>query len=351
MTQIGRTEDVATALARFAESLEDLQTADDGSIIANNDSAYAGIQMLRLARTLFPTHTSHQNRADGDSFKTAPPVYGGLLPVPVLTEIAALEALLRRSALYAKHTAFVLPSSIIIDGRRMGPPGPAELDLLSTNSNLLPLLRTGRCSVLPQTFRSVFTSDEREIDSITEAPMIQVGDPTFAPLNNRRFRGTVADELVLLHQFVLPYYPSIDSASLAQVATEETDAFEVFMAWFTRRLAQLVKEPSEGDIRDLVEEIDEGVARLHVEATAVSKKSRILRGAAVGGFAVSVGSVPAAALGLPPAMAASVAGIAGAASLRDVLKEHAARRGRLAQLRQSEFFVPYVSGFTSSREV
>lgn len=331
------------ALTRFAESLDGL-LLEDGRVVMNSDANYASFQMIRLARELFPGKSRWESRRNmDDDFERSPPLYGGLIPLDNASPRRLAESLLQKTTLYSKHTAFVLPIHVKLDGADLALANHQSLELLERNFELLPLIRAGRCSVMPQAIETVLVDDDRRVHSLTSAPMEQGIQATYAPLNQRTLVEKVDHQLLVLQQFILPYFPDIDSDKLATLVTDETESFELFMSWLTRRFAEYANSPEDQNFAELVAEIDEGVARLRVEAASLHRTSRLLRNTSIGTFGISLGALIGASLGLPAGVAAPVAGIVGSVNFIEVIKEVAARRKDRLDLRRSEFYIPYLA--------
>lgn len=334
------------ALNEFVRSLHYLEETLETRGPRSSEENYALAKMLGLARALYPTVMYEDVANDrGDDFETDPPIFGGLVPIKKVAAPALLEPLLRKSTLYAKHTSFVTPHRIHLNGLLNGSDASVS-ELLALNRSMLPLLAAGRCSVLPAQIELNIDESHIKLRSTTTAPMVQEAKAAnFAPLNQGVLGLTqsTSDRVLLLREFVLPYYPEVDSNKLAELASEETDAFEGFMSWFTGRVRDVAANPEAEDLNEVLDEIDEGVAKLRIEAANLARSSYLLRGATISGFSITLGSVVGAAFGLPASTAAVVAGITGASTLTEVIRDAAARRKEQAPLRSNTFFLPYLN--------
>lgn len=326
------TDTIDVAMSRFASSLKSLETVDHRNL-SDRALANASIEMLRLSRVLFPTSGYWESNSDDEKFERQASFLGGLVPLELANEVRLLEPLLRRSTLYARHTVFVLPQHVRYAGDRTYVAPAASLDALRLNRQLLPLVSAGRCSVLPQSLEVSLNNDTHNAFNRSTAPLDQPPDANYVPLNRARVTGT--KEVLVMHHFLLPYYPEAEPKVLAKLATEETDAFELFMAWMTKKVGEAAANPETTDLADLVAEIDEGVAKLRITAENLARTSRLLRGASVGAFALSLGALAG------PAPMQTAAGIVGGVNLIELVREEVSRRRQSLDLRASEFFVPY----------
>ncbi|WP_328617214.1 hypothetical protein OHS18_13310 [Amycolatopsis sp. NBC_00355] len=86
-----------------------------------------------------------------------------------------------------------------------------------------------------------------------------------------------------------------------------------------------------------MEEIDEGVAKLNLEAARI-KKSRLIQRATTSTFPLSLG----VATLFPGVTSATIVGFVGAYKIIELLREHIEIKKSDISMRKSEFFIPFV---------
>lgn len=176
---------IDVAISRFASSLKGIDVGDRAYL---NEAALASasIEMLRLARVLFPTTGYWESNSEDEEFEQRASFLGGIVPLELVNEVRFLEPLLRRSTLYARHTVFVLPQHVRYYGDRTWVAPAESVNALNLNRQLLPLVSAGRCSVLPQTLEISLSDRTQNAFNRSAAPLDQPADATYAPLNRAR---------------------------------------------------------------------------------------------------------------------------------------------------------------------
>lgn len=209
-------------------------------------------------------------------------------------------------------------------------------EVLDLSAKYADLVRAGKIAFIPETV--VYFHDEiGEVhDNVYSAPLIQSTHVPYLPLTRRTPVTSPYDQFVV-KSIILPYFPNIDLVALGRIAHEESDSFVRFGGYLRRRLADIAAADSVETIANLAEEIDYNVAELKIEADKL-KRNRHLANAEVAFFATSI-AMAAAAPGPTPT---AIAGIAGSATLLDLLRRRGERRDAMADLKKSDFYVPYL---------
>ncbi|MFC6084253.1 hypothetical protein [Sphaerisporangium aureirubrum] len=197
--------------------------------------------------------------------------------------------------------------------------------------------RAGRAVFLPREF---IVHDETAMRSEASrhfapyAPSVQ--DAVFVPANQAaRLPGGL--EPLTLSRLMLPYFEGATPETLIKLRESESEAFSRFAYWMRAKLKEFDGAPSEAAIRDIVAELDYGVAELAVEARKLSR-GRLLNGVHVGFFSISIAVVAMN----PDPLTQQIAGMVGSVTLLDLVREIVASRDARDDLRKSEFFVPYL---------
>ena len=329
-------DDLTAHLERFTDNLKRIDF--NGSSLAPNEYSREAVgDLILIYRSMFGG--SGQDYGKAHTEITFPPgARGSIVPLEHFNEINLMNPLLQRTSLYSRRTAFIRPIDVV--GRDLFLYGTQLDTLLLENKMLLPLVQAGRCIVLPRKLTIVFDyADTWDRSShgrySVAAPLLQGDAAEYTPLNKVRFRPSAADDVLIFKQFLLPYYPNVSADKLAKIADDESDAFVRFVRWLTEKVAELASHPESTDIRQLLEEIEAGVASLVAEARKLAT-SRVFQGIKLSFFTMSLAALlagQAQALG-------DVAGIAGAVSLMDILRDEVGRRDRLADFKQSEMYLP-----------
>lgn len=330
--------EVPPALERFAESLGYVEL-DGDEVREGVSSRDAGLNLIRLCRAMFPGSGTQDSLygSDGGAFSHRPEGNRAIVPLERFDGLSLMNPLLKRNSLYAEQTAFVLPVDVTLTDESLPGSGVGTTALLARNKALEPLVRAGRCVVLPQRLTIRWEQEARRLEYDATAPLHQKGVVDYAPLNPHVPRPSVDDDLLVFKQFMLPYFPNVPQEILERVVVYETDAFTHFIGWLRKRVADLAEKPEEDDLAGLLAEIDEGVARLNLIARRLASSSW-MRGVDVAFFPVTLGSL----LVLDVQTAAMVAGVAGSVRLVDLLKRYAQRSLDLAPVREDVFFLPYL---------
>lgn len=199
------------------------------------------------------------------------------------------------------------------------------------------LLATGKFAILPRAVRTVYGSVSEETIKEYGAPLVQgPGSAPYLPLN--RSRLSPLRDLLVYEEVVLPYFPGARLEDIAKIAEEETEAFLLFTTFLRNRLVEISRADSSQDIRQLVDELRAGAASIALEAKKI-QKGNLLRGAQMATFTVSL-----IATVIPDVTSAvsDIAGITGAVSLLELLRETVGHQKEQLTLRNSEFYVPYL---------
>jgi hypothetical protein len=273
-----------------------------------------------------------------------------LTPVPSSYDIRDAAALLSYTALYSGNGILVLPLKIehirisSFDSGYIFPLGGCSTDTILKamlfNYRYRNLVEHGRLLFLPQVMHNRHESPEAYVESTTSAPLLQ--DPqnlTFTPLNKvPELAAVLAQrEVIQVAEFLLPYFPDASLQDILRIKESESDSFVLFSAYLKRRLAALSEAKSLSDIEDIQTEITAGVARLRIEAKKVAG-SKLMRNAEIGLFGLSLAGIIS---GDGP-LTHILAGVAGSASLMDLLRSFSEVKGGKLDLRTSEFFIPYL---------
>jgi hypothetical protein len=113
-------------------------------------------------------------------------------------------------------------------------------------------------------------------------------------------------------------------------------AFTRFNYFLRTRLDQIGRADSGRELSDLVDEIEDGVAQLRIEAEKLAKGR--LRAAKISFFGLALASTATndnSALHV-------AAGVLGSATLYDLLKDYAERHRSEADLKKSPHYIPYL---------
>ena len=259
---------------------------------------------------------------------------------------------LRRLCLYASPVVFVHSSVIYLHGPSYPEPEdlyrhkyPQELlDLAIEVAKQGDFVSAGRSVVLPSSISYLFDSGwESQLDEHVAPLFLRYeGQLQALPMLGGGFDADASP--LIYKQILLPYFPSIELKDLTKIASQESEAFTIFSVFIRQKLADIVEADSDVRLEELFAEIDEEVARLHLEAKKLSRL-RVLRDSEVAVFAVSL--VVLIATGAE--MAPNLTGILGPISLLDILRNHIdIQRGR-RDLRKGEFYLPLVLRNTSEK--
>lgn len=303
------------------------------------------IALRWLCHELYDRDLSFPWRDIDDEHHVAPETSATLVPVTGAHRPGDHADLLRRLTIYSELVVVVVPGHVSGTNTSYSLPGKIMTDdaeraaaeeIFALNRRHADLVETRRCVFLPSTLALHWGSVSEDISYGYTAPLLSTGDAgAYCPVNgNRSVFGDPATFL-MCKQVVLPYFPDADLLTLARLQDEETDAFTRFMCFLKSRVAALGQTDSERAGRDLLDEIDHGVAGLSLEAEKLAR-SRVLRGAQVATFAVSLGAL------LFPAtpVVTTVAGVLGSVSALDMLREWQARKNAETELRRSDFYIP-----------
>lgn len=213
-------------------------------------------------------------------------------------------------------------------------------NVLHYNRENLMLLERGRCLFLPRKWTFETDSVAEAIGSEYEAPLRQPAQRLqFSPWNRlpAMQKPFELDTLLAYEQLVLPCFPGVDLSTVAAISEKETDAFVRFNELLRRRMAGLNQANSISVIDDIVQELQEGAAALHMEAKGLAG-GKLLRGAELGSFTVSL----ATAITGYEGQLKEVAAVIGSASLLDLLREYRERKGKRDQIRKNDYYIPYI---------
>lgn len=272
---------------------------------------------------------------------SAPQIF---LPISSMDPNPFYANTLRRLCLYASPVVFVHSSVIHMEGPSYPEPGdphrhkhPRELlDLAIEIAKQGDFVSAGRSVVLPSSISYLFDSVWESQLSEDVAPLLQFKWQLQSLL--MLGGGFSADTSSFVYkQILLPYFPSVDLKDLRKIASQESEAFTIFSGFIREKLADMTEVDSDARMEELFAEIDEEVARLHLEAKKLSRL-KVLRDSEEAVFAVSL----VALIATGTEMGQNLAGIFGPLSLLDILRNHIdIQRGRL-DLRKSQFYLPLV---------
>ena len=288
----------------------------------------------------------HQDQDDGfwhrDTWAPSPGSTSAVLvPVERNISLPTINSLLNQSVLYSRRSVIVLPVDLKIShkGRTFRfnvDPSIASL-LIRLNHNYRELIDAGLGIFLP---RSISSSAQDEISAIylnATAPLRQNDSLSYLPMNRATNPDILDRQLTVFKTFLLPCFPDCDFDTMAKIAKNETDAFARFTFWITKKVSELQHVTSEDGFNQILLEIDAGVAELQIAAQRLHKM-RLLDGARIATFAVSIGGV---IQGVNSTMA-HVATIAGTATLMDLIRQFSDRHTAKIDLEKSSFYIPYL---------
>jgi hypothetical protein len=263
-----------------------------------------------------------------------------LVPVRDAADEAFYAGLVGRLVMYAQPLALVLPEQINWVATSYSGMGyssdPAQaMRIARLVHQYRDVVREGRLAVLPTSFDRIFESVSDSDHWFARAPLLQRADAA-QPLPLVSADWSADQSLFVYEQVVLPFFPGASVATLAAIAREETEAFTLFAGFLRRRMRELAESPEAG-LAELRAELDEEVARLRIEARKLAQL-RVLRGAEIGLFTVSLAAAIATDLGALQ----TTAGVLGSVTLLELLKQHATVRREALDLRASEFYVPMI---------
>jgi hypothetical protein len=280
-----------------------------------------------------------------------------IVPATSFEDAQKYANLLRKTILYSDFVVIVLRQRL--DGRALqhleklavlhdlnlpgGEEDPTRRDpdhwmkaldaVLTPNRHYQDLVAAGRCVFLP----SRLDVYQPPAGSNRYLPPVVCGkQQPYIPLNRRSILSD-AFELFIYKNLILPYFPEVDLLALSKIQNEETDSFVRFTYYLKRRLSQLADLQNEDQVEDVIEEIDYEVAALRLEAQKLSK-SRLLRGAEIASFSISLGAF---ASSFNPILG-GISGLLGSVTVLGLLRERAARRKDVIELKKSDFYIPYL---------
>lgn len=272
-----------------------------------------------------------------------------LLPFEGSDDIVSLA---RKCVLYSGTTILLHHSSIIDREVETIPNGTVHLpehapglaEILSLNHSLADLVAPGRCVVLPEKLihdHTVWASGEGTKRSFAARRVVPANADTYLPITRNPVWPDTKDYFTYKN-LILPYFPEASLQDIARIASEESDAFTRFNAFLRRKLKEVAAAESRYTVEDVIEEIESEVAAIRVEVSRI-QTSKSLRNITVAALPISLG----VATTLTGTAASTVAGIVGSANLLAVLREYVSVRKERANLKKSEFYVPYLISSSS----
>ena len=265
-----------------------------------------------------------------------------LIPVRGSAEAAGYSAILSKASLYADLIVIVLPQKLYADETSFSSQGivrnfnQADLrHIIELNHQYSDLVAAGRCVFLPSLLECRYDTPDDIRFTYTPPLWPRAEDVPYIPLNCRS-PLTDPQEIFLFKHILLPYFPGADIARVAKLRDEETDSFIRFSHWLKRRIGEIANSTSLERIDSMMEEIEHETAGLRIEARKL-RKSRLLQGAEVASFTVSLGALISGS-----GTVKGVAGIVGSVTAQDFLKEWTSRKKAVLDLEKSDFYIPYL---------
>ncbi|MEU5893290.1 hypothetical protein ABZ835_41630 [Streptomyces sp. NPDC047461] len=270
-----------------------------------------------------------------------------LIPIPQGYGAARLADMIPYSTMYARRTIFVT-TDVVSNGfisysasrdplHRMSLGSVQELIRLNLQHRRL--IHSGQALILPMRLTDWYTSLSQHDTEESVAPLFQ--DPhalRFMPLNSTAsFSAPSAGDVLEVATLLLPYFPQATLEEIVRLKEEETDAFIQFSSYLKRKLSALPEVASVRDIEDIRADINSGVSRLRAEAKKISGL-RLIRNAEMGTLGVTI-AVLGSGVG---DLVSGIAGILGTASLVGLMRSFKEVGDSERQLRDSEFFIPYL---------
>jgi hypothetical protein len=353
---MGRQQEVTEDLAHLAELVDGFSRAvlDTSDVRSHNFSpidrkayndAFALVE--RLCRTFYPGSEEASyayERWESRVSKYLPQTGATIVPFPGEMQTQLSERLLKATTLYSDLTILVLPTNIE-DGYISYSGGdrktlPEIQPVFRYTKRYVSQLKAGRIVFLPRSSYhyegSLSEETQRRYSAPFEQPAAQL---SFLPMNLVGTSALGASPIVDLQIFdslLLPFFPNASLNDIVRIAEKETDSFLVFNQFLSQRLKTLSSAQSVDALRDIIGEIKAGVAQLNLEARRV-QRTGLVRGSELGIFSLSLVTLLLGDVG----QLSQIAGVAGTVSLIDLIREFAQPSTR-AQLRSSEFYVPYL---------
>lgn len=168
----------------------------------------------------------------------------------------------------------------------------------------------------------------------------EVGALNFLPLNmvNVDLPEEVDRRAIVYKELRLPFFKDVSIETIGKIARNESDSFSLFNSWLTKRVGDLVQSSTDNGFESLLSEIDEGVARISVEAKKI-RTLRALQGCELTTFGLSLCAlIPSA-----PAALHGVAAVTGTMTAVELIKEYTERRKQRTNLKANTFYLPYLA--------
>jgi len=268
----------------------------------------------------------------------------GIIPLGELPDIGSLDRIVNPLTPYSDLAVYALPSEIsetyVTYSGGDYTSWDSVLEVLAYNQRYRVLVDSGRGIFLPSSF---VLHDETAFSSSTnlyQPPFAQSAENfRFIPENppTAWMGKPPTSDILVYHKLLLPYFPSASLKDLAEIADRETEAFQLFTSYLSRRLRAINGAESRADLEGIIDEINDGVAKLNIDAKKLSR-TKFLRGAQVSFFTVSVGAL----LLHDSQLVKEVAGLIGSMNVLQLLQEVIGQQKESLELRKSEFFIPYL---------